>query len=107
MVIVCVAPPVSSSSACRPVESAGSFGRTVVRRGPLRGAARSARCRGQPRAVTLGRVLLHGRQPCLGLSMVLPVQVDLLETGPGDPVEGIGVVSEPFGFVTRFREYQP
>ena len=38
---------------------------------------------------------------------VLPVQVGLLETGPGDPVEGIGVVSEPLGFVTRAREYQP
>ena len=35
------------------------------------------------------------------------MQGDLLETGPGDPVESIGVVSEPFGFVTRFREYQP
>jgi hypothetical protein len=38
---------------------------------------------------------------------VLAVQVDLLETCPGDPVKGIGVVSEPLGFVTRFREYQP
>jgi hypothetical protein len=74
----------------------------------MRGLPRGARHRGQPHVVTLRGVLLYGRQGCLGVVHgVLPVQVDLLEPGPRDAVEGIGVVSKPFRFVTRLREYQP
>jgi hypothetical protein len=39
-----------------------------------------------------------------GLGRAMSMGVDVLQTGTRDPVERVGVLGEPFGFVARVRE---